>query len=62
AVEQAQRDRARAERLLAIGAVPARRAEDARAVEATAQARLQKRKRGWRNMRRRDRRMVLKQA
>jgi cobalt-zinc-cadmium efflux system membrane fusion protein len=41
AVEQAQRDRARAERLLAAGAVPARRAEDARAVEATAQARLQ---------------------
>jgi cobalt-zinc-cadmium efflux system membrane fusion protein len=41
ALEQAQRDRARAERLLASGAVPARRAEDARAVEATAQARLQ---------------------
>jgi RND family efflux transporter MFP subunit len=41
AVEQAQRDRARAERLLASGAVPARRAEEARAVEATAQARLQ---------------------
>jgi RND family efflux transporter MFP subunit len=41
AVEQAQRDRARAERLLAVGAVPARRAEEARAVEATAQARLQ---------------------
>lgn len=41
AVEQAQRDRARAERLLAAGAVPARRAEDARAVEATAQARLE---------------------
>jgi membrane fusion protein, heavy metal efflux system len=41
AVEQAERDRARAERLLAAGAVPARRAEDARAVEATAQARLQ---------------------
>jgi cobalt-zinc-cadmium efflux system membrane fusion protein len=40
-VEQAQRDRARAERLLAAGAVPARRAEDARAVEATVQARLQ---------------------
>ena len=41
AVEQAQRDRGRAERLLAVGAVPARRAEEARAVEATAQARLQ---------------------
>jgi RND family efflux transporter MFP subunit len=41
ALEQAQRDRARAERLLAAGAVPARRAEDTRAVEATAQARLQ---------------------
>jgi membrane fusion protein, heavy metal efflux system len=41
ALDQAQRDRARAERLLAAGAVPARRAEDARAVEATAQARLQ---------------------
>ena len=41
AVEQAQRDRARAERLLAAGAVPARRAEEARAVEATAQARMQ---------------------
>src|SRR5262249_10853771 len=41
AVEQAQRDRARAERLLASGAVPARRTEEARAVEATAQARLQ---------------------
>ncbi|MBZ5677185.1 MAG: efflux RND transporter periplasmic adaptor subunit [Acidobacteriia bacterium] len=40
-LEQAQRDRARAERLLAAGAVPARRAEEARAVEATAQARLQ---------------------
>jgi multidrug resistance efflux pump len=40
-VEQAGRDRARAERLLAAGAVPARRAEEARAVEATAQARLQ---------------------
>lgn len=40
-LEQAQRDRARAERLLMAGAVPARRAEDARAVEATAQARLQ---------------------
>jgi RND family efflux transporter MFP subunit len=40
ALDQAQRDRARAERLLAAGAVPARRAEDARAVEATAQARL----------------------
>ena len=41
ALEQAQRDRARAERLLAAGAVPARRAEEARSVEATAQARLQ---------------------
>src|SRR5205823_14168265 len=41
ALGQAQRDRARAERLLAAGAVPARRAEEARAVEATAQARLQ---------------------
>ena len=41
AVEQAQRDRARAERLLAASAVPARRAEEARAIEATAQARLQ---------------------
>jgi RND family efflux transporter MFP subunit len=40
-LEQAQRDRARAERLLAAGAVPARRAEEARAVEATAQARVQ---------------------
>ena len=40
ALDQAQRDRARAERLLTAGAVPARRAEDARAVEATAQARL----------------------
>jgi membrane fusion protein, heavy metal efflux system len=41
ALEQAQRDRARAERLLAAGAIPARRAEEARSVEATAQARLQ---------------------
>jgi len=40
-LEQAQRDRARAERLLAAGAVPARRAEEARTIEATAQARLQ---------------------
>jgi cobalt-zinc-cadmium efflux system membrane fusion protein len=40
-LEQAQRDRARAERLLALGAVPSRRAEEARSVEATAQARLQ---------------------
>jgi RND family efflux transporter MFP subunit len=40
-LEQAQRDRQRAERLLAVGAVPARRAEEARAVEATAQVRLQ---------------------
>lgn len=39
-LEQAQRDRARAERLLAAGAVPTRRAEEARTVEATAQARL----------------------
>lgn len=41
ALEQAQRDRSRAERLLVAGAVPLRRAEEARAVEATAQARLQ---------------------
>ena len=41
ALEQAQRDRQRAERLFTAGAVPARRAEEARAVEATAQARLQ---------------------
>ena len=41
ALEQAQRDRARAERLLAAGAVPARRAEEARTVEAAAEARLQ---------------------
>ena len=41
ALEQAQRDRARAERLLTAGAVPARRVEEARTVEATAQARLQ---------------------
>lgn len=40
-LEQAQRDRARAERLFTAGAVPARRAEEARSVEATAQARLQ---------------------
>jgi cobalt-zinc-cadmium efflux system membrane fusion protein len=40
-LEQAQRDRARAERLLAAGAVPMRRAEEARSSEATAQARLQ---------------------
>jgi len=40
-LEQAQHDRARAERLLSAGAVPARRAEESRAVEATAQARLQ---------------------
>jgi RND family efflux transporter MFP subunit len=40
-VEQAQRDRARAERLLAAGAVPARRAEEARTAEASAQARLE---------------------
>jgi biotin carboxyl carrier protein len=42
-LEQAQRDRARAQRLLTAGAVPARRAEEARTVEATA-ARLQLRK------------------
>lgn len=41
ALEQAQRDRARAERLLTAGAIPARRAEEARTVEATAQARIQ---------------------
>jgi RND family efflux transporter MFP subunit len=41
ALEQAQRDRARAERLLAAGAVPARRVEDARSLEAAVQARLQ---------------------
>ena len=40
-LEQAQRDRARAERLLEAGAVPGRRAEEARATETTAQARLQ---------------------
>jgi RND family efflux transporter MFP subunit len=40
-LEQAQRDRARVERLLAAGAVPARRAEESRTVEAMAQARLQ---------------------
>jgi len=40
-LEQAQRDRARAERLLTAGAVPTRRAEEARTAEATAQARLQ---------------------
>jgi cobalt-zinc-cadmium efflux system membrane fusion protein len=40
-LEQAQRDRARAERLLAAGAVPTRRAEEARTVEAATQARLQ---------------------
>jgi cobalt-zinc-cadmium efflux system membrane fusion protein len=40
AAEQAQRDRGRAERLLSAGAVAARRAEEARATEATAQARL----------------------
>ena len=41
AVEQARRDRARADRLVTAGAAPARRLEEARAVEATAQARLQ---------------------
>ncbi len=41
AFEQAQRERARVESLLAAGAVSARRAEEARAIEATAQARLQ---------------------
>src|SRR6185295_6730468 len=40
-LEQAQRDRARAERLLTAGAVPARRAEEARSGEATALARFQ---------------------
>jgi RND family efflux transporter MFP subunit len=40
-LEQARRDRSRAERLLAAGAAPARRTEEARTVEATAQARLQ---------------------
>jgi cobalt-zinc-cadmium efflux system membrane fusion protein len=40
-LEQAQRDRGRADRLLAAGAVPARRVEEARTIEATAQARLQ---------------------
>ena len=40
-LEQAQRDLQRAKRLLSAGAVPARRAEEAGAVEATAQARLQ---------------------
>ncbi|PWT98088.1 MAG: hypothetical protein C5B51_29880 [Terriglobia bacterium] len=41
ALEQAQRDRARAERLLAAGAVPARRAEEARTIEAAGRARLE---------------------
>ena len=41
ALEQAQRDRARAERLVTAGAAPARRLEEARSVEATAQARVQ---------------------
>jgi len=41
ALEQAQRDRARAERLVNAGAVPARRLEEARTLEATVQARLQ---------------------
>jgi len=40
-LDQARRDRSRAERLLAAGAAPARRTEEARTVEATAQARLQ---------------------
>jgi membrane fusion protein, heavy metal efflux system len=40
-LEQAQRDRARTERLLAAGAIPARRAEEARTAEATALARVQ---------------------
>jgi membrane fusion protein, heavy metal efflux system len=40
-LEQAERDRGRAERLLAVGAVPARRAEEARTAEAMAQARFQ---------------------
>ncbi|MFB3779592.1 MAG: efflux RND transporter periplasmic adaptor subunit [Bryobacteraceae bacterium] len=40
ALDLARRDLARAERLLAAGAVPARRVDEARAVEATAAARL----------------------
>jgi RND family efflux transporter MFP subunit len=40
AVDLARRDLARAERLLAAGAVPARRVDDARAAETTAAARL----------------------
>lgn len=40
-LQQAQHDHARAERLLTAGAVPERRAEEARAVEVTAQARVQ---------------------
>ena len=41
ALEQAQRDRGRAERLVTAGAAPARRLEEARTAEATIQARLQ---------------------
>lgn len=41
ALGQAERDRARAERLVTAGAAPARRLEEARAAESTAQARLQ---------------------
>lgn len=40
AVEQAQHDRGRLERLLSDGAVPEKRVEEARAIEAAAQARL----------------------
>jgi RND family efflux transporter MFP subunit len=40
AVDLARKDRERAERLLAAGAVPARRVDEARAAEATAEARL----------------------
>jgi len=39
--ELAQRDRQRAERLLSVGAVPARRLDEAKALETTVQARLQ---------------------
>ena len=41
ALDFAQKDRERAERLLAAGAVPARRLDQAKATEATAQARIQ---------------------
>jgi membrane fusion protein, heavy metal efflux system len=40
-LDLAQRDRQRTERLLAAGAIPARRADEARAVEANAKARLE---------------------